>query len=89
MSEKERPISLTDRQTEVLRYIVASIKVLHRPPTFREIAAHIEVSSTNGIKDHLAALERKGAILRSPFKHRCIIVTDAGMSVVTRGEQQT
>jgi repressor LexA len=42
------------------------------PPTVAEIAAAMGVSSTNGIRGHLQALERKGAIELVPHASRGI-----------------
>ena len=34
------------------------------------------ITSTNGVSDHLKALEKKGYIFREPIKSRAIIVVD-------------
>jgi SOS-response transcriptional repressor LexA len=51
-------IRLTNRQAEVLDFIERS----SIPPTLREIGAELGIKSTNGVNDHLRALERKGRI---------------------------
>jgi len=53
---------LTPRQTEILEVIRQTLVTQGMPPTIAEIAAAIGVSSTHGIRGHLQALERKGAI---------------------------
>jgi repressor LexA len=53
---------LTPRQTEILEVIRQTLATRGMPPTIAEIAAAIGVSSTHGIRGHLQALERKGAI---------------------------
>ncbi len=55
---------LTKRQRMVLEFIEQYIRTSGYPPTYREIASHLGVSSTNGVNDHLAALERKGYLSR-------------------------
>ena len=55
---------LTARQTAVLEYIAESIEARGYPPTLREIGNHLGIRSTNGVNDHLRALERKGYLTR-------------------------
>jgi repressor LexA len=63
---------LTDRQQQVLRYIRDSIVERGYPPTLREIGAHMGIRSTNGVNDHLRALERKGYLRREDMKSRAL-----------------
>ena len=51
---------LTDRQQQILDYITEWIMERGYPPTIREIGQHMGIRSTNGVNDHLKALERKG-----------------------------
>ncbi len=67
-------ISLTPRQGEVLDYIDDRIACLGVCPTVREIAAAFGWTSTNGVADHLWALERKGYIRVEPNSWRGISV---------------
>lgn len=55
---------ITDRQRAVLRFIQDFIAKEHFPPTLREIGNHFGMKSTNGVNDHLVALEKKGFIKR-------------------------
>lgn len=64
--------SLTDRQREVLDFISASISERGYPPTLREIGEHMGISSTNGVNDHLKALEKKGYLAREDLKSRAL-----------------
>ena len=66
---------ITKRQTEVLEYIIRCIREDHMPPTIVEMCEAFGITSTNGINDHLLALERKGYIERSN-KARDIRVTE-------------
>jgi repressor LexA len=66
---------LTDRQLEVLRFIARQIEEQGYPPTIREIGEALEIRSTNGVNDHLKALERKGHLTRDPVKSRALIPT--------------
>lgn len=63
---------LTARQEQVLRYIRHSIRDRGYPPTLREIGAHMGIKSTNGVNDHLRALERKGYLTREDMKSRAL-----------------
>ena len=63
---------LTARQQAVLDYISASIHERGYPPTLREIGTHLGIRSTNGVNDHLRALERKGYLTREDMKSRTL-----------------
>jgi repressor LexA len=63
---------LTARQEQVLRFIRQSISERGYPPTLREIGAHMGIRSTNGVNDHLRALERKGYLTREDMKSRTL-----------------
>lgn len=53
---------LTLKQRAILEFIVEKIRKEGIAPTFREIGRRFGISSTNGVKAHLEALERKGYI---------------------------
>ena len=63
---------LTARQKAVLEYISDSIHARGYPPTLREIGNHLGIRSTNGVNDHLRALERKGYLTREDMKSRTL-----------------
>jgi len=73
---------LTDRQLEVLRFIARQIDDAGYPPTIREISEGLDIRSTNGVNDHLKALERKGYLTRDPVKSRALIPTSAAREVL-------
>ena len=66
------PERLTDRQREVLDFISGSIAERGYPPTLREIGVHFGIRSTNGVNDHLKALEKKGYLRREDLKSRAM-----------------
>ena len=68
---------LTKRQEAILRFIIESIRDYGYPPTIAEIGEEFGITSTNGVNDHLVALEKKGYIERSS-KARGIHVTAKG-----------
>jgi len=56
----------------VLDFIRQSISDRGYPPTLREIGARMGIRSTNGVNDHLRALERKGYLTREDMKSRAL-----------------
>lgn len=63
---------LTKRQAQTLDYIRQSIEERGYPPTLREIGEFMGIRSTNGVNDHLRALERKGYLRREDMKSRAL-----------------
>lgn len=63
---------LTKRQAQTLDYIRQSIEDRGYPPTLREIGEVMGIRSTNGVNDHLRALERKGYLRREDMKSRAL-----------------
>jgi repressor LexA len=63
---------LTDRQRAILDFITQSIDERGYPPTLREIGEHFGIRSTNGVNDHLRALEKKGHLQREDLKSRAL-----------------
>jgi repressor LexA len=64
--------ALTQRQREILDFISASIVERGFPPTLREIGEQFSIRSTNGVNDHLKALEKKGHLRREDLKSRAM-----------------
>lgn len=67
---------LTKRQEQTLDFIRDSIRDRGYPPTLREIGEHMGIRSTNGVNDHLRALERKGYLRREDMKSRALRLVD-------------
>src|SRR6476469_2168525 len=63
---------LTQRQQMVLDFIRQSIADRGYPPTLREIGMQMGIRSTNGVNDHLRALEHKGYLTREDMKSRSL-----------------
>ncbi len=70
---------LTARQEQTLDFIRQSIQERGYPPTLREIGEYMGIRSTNGVNDHLRALERKGYLRREDMKSRALKLV-SGMS---------
>ncbi len=70
--EPQMPEALTLRQQQILDFISGSINDRGFPPTLREIGMHFGIRSTNGVNDHLKALEKKGHLRREDLKSRAM-----------------
>lgn len=70
----------------VLDFIRQSIDDRGYPPTLREIGARMGIRSTNGVNDHLRALERKGYLTREDMKSRALRPTAQANSANTNGD---
>ncbi len=79
---------LTDRQREILNFIVKESETRGFPPTIREIGEEMNISSTNGVNDHLKALERKGYIQRGEQQSRSLVPTKRARLVLGLGARK-
>src|SRR6187551_3591999 len=79
--------ALTQRQREILDFISASIVERGFPPTLREIGEHFNIRSTNGVNDHLKALEKKGHLRREDLKSRAMrpVLPDGSGELIPMG----
>ncbi len=71
----DRP-KLTDRQQEILDFIVADIQTKGYPPTLREVANRFDIVSTQGVRRHIDALEKKGYINRESGARSLTVSSD-------------
>ncbi len=65
---------LTERQLSILEFISAQMRDIGYPPSVREIAAHVGLTSPSTVHSHLATLQREGYLRRDPTKPRAIEV---------------
>lgn len=65
---------LTARQSQALEIISSGIAEFGYPPSRREIAYKMGITSVNGVSDHIYALARKGYIELTSMKSRAIRV---------------
>ncbi len=70
-------IQLTQQQKNICEYIRTCTSLRGYPPTVREIAAFLGVSSTSTVQFHLDKLERMGVITRSAGRTRSVSLTEA------------
>jgi repressor LexA len=68
---------LTERQRQILAFIARRTEEQGYPPTIREIGMEMGIRSTNGVNDHLKALERKGFLKREGLKSRALRPVEA------------
>ena len=55
---------LTPRQKEIYDFLLKTIREKGYAPSIPEIGSRFKIASTNGVSDHLKALEKKGYIRR-------------------------
>lgn len=77
--------NLTSRQEEGLKFIRNYIQEMGAPPTLREIADGLGISSTNGARSLVEVLERKGTLERRPGLSRGLVITDENQGDAMRG----
>jgi len=58
------PTRITDRRKELLRQAHAYQELHHRTPTVRTLCELLGLHSTNGVQEHLVALEQLGYVRR-------------------------
>jgi repressor LexA len=77
----------TDRQKEILTFILRTSEERGYPPTIREIGEQMDIRSTNGVNDHLKALERKGFLTRGEQQSRSLVATKRARLVLGLGRK--
>jgi repressor LexA len=77
---------LTERQQQALDFITTCLEERGYPPTLREIGEHMGIRSTNGVNDHLKALERKGYLAREVLKSRALRPIDETIAEIAAEE---
>lgn len=73
----------TTRQRKILDFIREQIIQHTAPPTIREIGQRFNIKSTNGVRTHLNALEKKGLIRRQAYRSRGIELTERALTVAS------
>ena len=79
---------LTERQREILTFIVKETENRGFPPTIREIGEQMDIRSTNGVNDHLKALERKGYLNRGEQQSRSLVPTKRARMLLGMGAKK-
>ena len=79
---------ITDRQKEILTFIQQTTEERGFPPTIREIGEEMDIRSTNGVNDHLKALERKGFLTRGEQQSRSLVPTKRARMILGLGPKK-
>jgi len=74
--------ALTARQKAIYDFLVRTIRDKGFAPSIPEIGKQFKIASTNGVSDHLKALEKKGYI-RRVGKRAIEVVNSLGKAVIT------
>ncbi len=74
--------SLTARQKQIYDFLLKTIREKGYAPSIAEIGARFKIASTNGVSDHLKALEKKGYIRRIG-KRALEVLNPLGKSALT------
>jgi len=67
---------LTERQNEIVEFIRLFAKQHKKPPTLNEIGEGVGISWVSAVHKHVAALERKGYLTKTPGEARGIHLVD-------------
>jgi len=73
---------LTSRQKAIYDFLLRTIREKGYAPSIPEIGARFKIASTNGVSDHLKALEKKGYI-RRVGKRAIEMMTNLGKPMLT------
>jgi repressor LexA len=74
--------ALTDRQKAIYDFLLKTIRERGFAPSIPEIGKQFKIASTNGVSDHLKALEKKSYI-RRVGKRAIEVLNAVGKSVLT------
>ena len=79
------PLELTQAQRRVLEFVESRFSNGENPPTYREICQGLGYKSPKAASDHVAALERKGYLVRGKGHARGIRLTGYSFGVPLLG----
>jgi repressor LexA len=79
------PAELTQSQRRVLEFIESRLSSGENPPTYREICRGMGYKSPKAASDHVAALERKGYLVRGKGYARAIRLTGSSFGLPLLG----
>lgn len=77
--EREGVLMPTPRQTQILEYIQRHTNIYGVPPTIREIAKGVGVSSTNAIAEQVRRLVEAGFLKKNPRSSRGLFLTEKSL----------
>lgn len=80
MAKKPKP--LTARQAQVLTYVKECIEKENRTPTIRQVGTKFKLRSTGSVRDVIAALVKKGQLVKDPALSRGVRLNPRKYKVV-------
>lgn len=86
MSGMIAEVALTNRQKQILDFMIHHVENHGFPPTISEIQNHFSFKSPNSVEQYLKALVRKGWIKRHPHKSRGIEIRESPKGKRTRND---
>ena len=78
--------SLTTRQRQIYDFIAKAMREKGYAPSIHEIGRRFKIASTNGVSDHLKALEKKG-YLRRVGKRAIELLTSLGRPLMAETKE--
>lgn len=86
---REKPTTTpTTKQANVLRAIASLTSSTGKPPTYREIASRIGVTSVRTVSKHVGYLVNKGCLVHSPRVRRTLALTELGTRAVASDDAE-
>ncbi len=80
---------LTEKQQQILDFIEQFRDLNGYPPTLREIGKHFQIASTFGVKRHLDALVKKGALtIESNASRGIALIKNSNKTEITSTENE-
>jgi SOS-response transcriptional repressor LexA len=85
MAKTARP--LTKKQAAVLEYVIGCVEKEHRTPTIRQIGTKFKLRSTGSVRDVVAALVKKGELIKDEALSRGIRLNPKKYKVKVSGKK--
>lgn len=79
---------LTARQAEVLKYVIDCIEKENRTPTIRQIGTKFKLRSTGSVRDVIAALVKKGELVKDAALSRGVRLNPKKYKVKVTGSKK-
>ena len=81
MAKARKPLPLTKKQAAMLDFIISCVEKEHRTPTIRQMGAKFKMRSTGSVRDVVAALVKKGEIIKDEALSRGVRLNPKKYSV--------
>lgn len=74
-----------NRKKDVMRFLQWFIAENHYPPSYRQIGAHVGLSSTSSVRNQLQNLQQEGLIHMHKNIPRALRITETGHEFIKAG----